>query len=452
MKLEFLGASETVTGSKYLLTIRNRRYLIDCGLFQGKKELRLLNWAPPSFDPREIEAVLLTHGHLDHVGYLPRLVKLGFKGKIYGTRPTLKIASIILKDTAEIQEEEAARANREGYSKHHPALPLYDLHDVKKTIRLFDSIDPDETLELNDGCTATFHHNGHILGSCFIEFKAGRKTLVFSGDIGREEDFLLYPPLKPKKADVLLMETTYGGRLHLEEEGVIPQLERIINETFHRRGTVFIASFAVERAQLLMYMLWQLKKENRIPKMPMVLDSPMGADILDLFKDTSDWHKLSSAECKELAGAFHIVSSFKETLKLVQSSTPRVIIAGAGMLTGGRILNYLEARGQNTADTLVLAGYQAEGTRGRDLLHGAKSLKMYGHYVPFNMHLEQLEGLSAHADQQGLLEWLEDLEEAPEKLFLVHGELSQSEAFKEKLLEVKGWEALIPKLGLEEEV
>jgi metallo-beta-lactamase family protein len=446
MNLVFLGAAKTVTGSKYLVESGRKRILIDCGLFQGLKSLRLLNWERPAVSPDSIDAILITHGHLDHIGYLPRFVKLGFKGRIYATQPTVAIAEITLKDTAKIQEEEAERANKEGYSKHHPAEPLYDLEDVKKTMKLFKVVEEGVPLEIDRDFTARFLYNGHILGSTFIELEANGKRLVFSGDIGREEDFLLYPPKKPKNADVLLMETTYGGREHLDEASVIPELQEIITKTINRQGSVFLASFAVERAQLLMYLLWQLAKNKKIPKVPMILDTPMGADILRLFKASPQWHKLDEKTCQELCSYFNVVKEYKDHVALARSSEEKIVIAGSGMLTGGRILNYLEERGGSDKDTLILTGFQAEGTRGRDLLHGAKELKIYGRYVPFRMELHQLEGLSAHADQEGLLNWLSDLEKAPEALYLIHGEPSQMEVFKQKLKETKGWEAIIPSM------
>lgn len=447
MKLTFLGASGTVTGSKYLLETGDNRIMVDCGLFQGLKELRLLNWQQPEFDPSSIDTILLTHGHLDHTGYLPRLVKLGFKGKIYGTSPTLKIAEIILKDAAKIQEEEAERANKEGYSKHKPALAFYGLEDVTKTTRLFQVADEADWVVIAENIKVRFLYNGHILGSTFIEVEINGKTLVFSGDIGREQDLLLYPPNKPEKADVLLIESTYGGKIHPDEATIIPQLEEIVNETISRGGSLFVPSFAVERAQLLMLMLWQLLKDKRIPKIPMIMDSPMGANVLDLFHHSRKWHKLQPDECDEMCSHFTITSSFKETLEFREDKTPKIVIAGSGMVTGGRILNYLEKRAADINDTLLFAGYQAEGTRGRKILEGEKEIKIYGKIFPFKMQVKQLEGLSAHADQNDLLNWLSKLKTAPGQLFIVHGEKDQAQALQQKLKEQKNWTARLPYLN-----
>lgn len=447
MTLIFLGAAGTVTGSKYLLKTKSKKLMVDCGVFQGLKELRLLNWKQPEYDPKTIDAVLLTHGHLDHTGYLARLVKLGFKGKIYGSEPTMKIAEIILKDSAKIQEEEADRANKGGYSKHKPAEAFYDLKDVEQTVSLFIPSSEGSWHIIEDEFKVRWQYNGHIIGSTFIEVETNGKTIVFSGDIGRKNDLLLYPPKKPIKADILLIESTYGGRFHPEEETIIPELERIVNETIERGGSLFIPSFAVERAQLMMLMLWRLLKEKRIPKIPMIMDSPMGANVLNLFHTYRDWHKLKSNECDEMCSHFRIVSSSRETLELREGNESKIVIAGSGMMTGGRILNYMETRSGNSRDTLLFAGYQAEGTRGRKLLEGAKEIKVYGKWLPFKMHLEHIEGLSAHGDQNDLIDWLSEIKEQPDKVFIIHGETEQAEALSKALEKRKGWQSQLPQLN-----
>ena len=451
IKIHFLGAAGSVTGSKYLLDTGDRKILVDCGLFQGLKELRLKNWEYPPVNVNDIDVILLTHGHMDHTGYLPRLVKQGFKGPIYGTYPTLDIAKIILNDSAKIQEQEAQRANKEGYSKHSPAEPLYDLKDVEQTIPHFKAIPQSQWIPLFDGIKARFQYNGHILGATFIELDVHGKRFVFSGDIGRTNDLLLYPPLKPKKADVLFMESTYGGRFHPEEAEAIPQIEKLVNETIDKGGSLFIPSFSVERAQLMMLIFWRLLKENKIPKVQMIMDSPMGANVLELFHRTRDWHRLEDNECDEMCSHFTVVSSYRETMELRTDNKPKIVIAGSGMLTGGRMLNYLETQAQNPNNTLLFVGYQAEGTRGRKLLEGEKELKVYGKTVSFKMQLAEIEGLSAHADHAELLDWLSDVKEPPEKLFIVHGEKQGAEALKQGIKETYGWESEIPQLyGIEE--
>ena len=452
INIHFLGAAGTVTGSKYLVDTGERKILIDCGLFQGLKELRLKNWEYPPVDVSEIDAVLLTHGHMDHTGYLPRLVKQGFKGAIYGTNPTLDIAKIILNDSAKIQEQEAERANKEGYSKHSPAEPLYTLSDVEKTVPRFKGVPPSQWLPILKDVKARFQYNGHILGATYIELDIHGKRFVFSGDIGRTNDLLLYPPLKPAKADVLFIESTYGGRFHPEEEEAIPQIEKLVNDTINRGGSLFIPSFSVERAQLMMLIFWRLLKEDKIPKVQMIMDSPMGANVLELFHRTRDWHRLEDNECDEMCSHFTVVSSYRETMELRTDNKPKIVIAGSGMLTGGRMLNYLETQAQNPNNTLLFVGYQAEGTRGRKLLEGDKELKVYGKWVPFHMEVAEIEGLSAHADHTELMDWMSKIKNKPERIFIVHGEKESAEALQKGIEETYGWDADIPELYSIEEI
>ena len=446
IKIHFLGAAGTVTGSKYLIDTGDRKILVDCGLFQGIKELRMKNWEYPPVTVKDIDIVLLTHGHMDHTGYLPRLVKQGFKGSILGTNPTLEIAKIILYDSAKIQEQEAERANKDGYSSHSPAEPLYDVEDVNKTVPHFKSVPQSQWIPLYEGIKVRFRYNGHILGATFIELDINGKRFVFSGDIGRINDLLLYAPLKPKKADVLFIESTYGVRFHQQEIDAIPEIEKLVNETINRGGSLFVPSFSVERAQLLMFIFWKLMKENKIPKVQMIMDSPMGADVLELFLRTKDWHKLDYAECAEMCSYFTIVSSYQETMELVHDKKPKIVIAGSGMLTGGRMLNYLETQSENTNNTLLFVGYQAEGTRGRKLLEGADEIKVYGKWVPFKMQVVEIEGLSAHADQAELLDWMKALKTKPGRIFIVHGEKEGAEALQKGIKETYGWDAEIPEL------
>ncbi|MGB5242321.1 MAG: MBL fold metallo-hydrolase [Lutimonas sp.] len=446
IQIQFLGAAGTVTGSKFLVSTDHYRLLIDCGLFQGEKHLRELNWHPLQVAAKEIDVVLLTHGHLDHTGYLPLLVKYGFRGQIMATHPTIDIAKIILSDTAKINEKEAKRANEEGYSKHHPAKPLYTLEEVNHVYHFFKAIPPSRWIELKTDIKVRFSYVGHILGATFIELEISGKRLVFSGDIGRTNDLLLYPPLKPKKADFLFLESTYGGKLHPEESETLPLIEKTVNETVNRGGSIFIPSFSVERAQLLMFILHQLRMQNRIPKIPMIVDSPMGLSVLELFSRTRDWHRLNETSFFQLCSEFEIVSSFQETLEHRDDQKSKIVIAGSGMLTGGRILNYLETQAQHDENTLLFVGFQAEGTRGRKLLEGGKEIKIYGKNIPFRMSVEEIEGLSAHADQDELLNWLDQIKQIPEKVFLIHGEKEASEALRVRLAKDLNWTAQIPKL------
>jgi len=447
ISLRFMGAAQTVTGSKFLVQVGNKHILIDCGLFQGLKPLRLLNWEPFPFDPKKIDLVLLTHGHLDHTGYLPRLVKEGFNGKIWGTAPTLELAKLILRDSARIQEEDAETANRENYSKHHPALPLYTLQEVNETIPLMISQGPDHWLIIDKNIHCRFRYNGHILGAVFIELKIGEKVLVFSGDIGRTNDPLLFAPHQPEQADILLIESTYGDRLHAENAE--EKLAEIVNRTFAKGGTLIVPGFAVERSQLLVYLLYQLRKKGRIPQVPIYFDSPMGTGAMEIFTRFTAWHKLSATECQQVVNEITIIHTLKDTYRLADSRHPKIIVAGSGMATGGRVLTYLARYVGDVTATILLTGYQAEGTRGRALLEGATEIKLFGKYFPVKARIEKIEGVSAHADQQELLDWMNKLEKAPEKVFIVHGEKTSAEALQKKITEQYGYQCEIPYLNQE---
>ncbi|MGK7371646.1 MAG: MBL fold metallo-hydrolase, partial [Candidatus Halalkalibacterium sp. M3_1C_030] len=336
-KVHFLGAAGTVTGSKYLLKFQDKNILVDCGMFQGVKKLRELNWEYLPVSVEDIDLVLLTHGHMDHTGFLPRLIDMGYRGPVWGTPPTLNIAEIILRDSAKIQEEEAKKANKEGYSKHNPAEPLYDTDDVKKTLTHFDNKEEGSWIEVDSNIRVRFQYNGHILGATFIEMEAYGKTFVFSGDVGRKNDPLLKDPKRPDRADILFIESTYGDRLHPETDSD-KKLRDIIKQTIDKQGTLIIPSFAVERAQLLMYLLWQLRKKEQIPPVPIILDSPMGSKVLDLFNRHYDWHKLSQKECEEMSREVRVVESYEETWEIIEEDEPKIVIAGSGMVTGGRVL------------------------------------------------------------------------------------------------------------------
>ena len=445
LQIHFLGAAGTVTGSKYLIEVLDKKIMVDCGLFQGLKKLRNLNWDYLPVDVADVDDVLLTHAHLDHTGYLPRLVKSGFKGKIYGTAPTLDIAEIILRDSAKIQEEEAAQANEKGYSKHSPAKPLYDLKDVDRTLLRFEEVPLDQWLPLFDGIKVRYQYNGHILGATFIEIDAAGKRLVFSGDIGREEDYLLFPPKKPEQADLLFIESTYGDRLH-PEGNIEEELLQIIQQTHQDGGTLIIPSFAVERTQTLMYLLWQLREKGLMPNMPVYMDSPMGANVLHVFHRSAAWHKLPKEDCDKMCDYIQTVSSFRETWEVIDNKSPKIVIAGRRMVTGGRVLTYLTKYLEKPQTRVLLAGYQAEGTRGRQLQEGAHEVKIYGKYYPVKAKIIMLQGLSAHADQRELLNWLSEIKNTPEKVFIIHGEAHPADVLRVKIRDEYGWESEVPEL------
>ena len=446
IKIHFLGASRTVTGSKFLLETSEENILIDCGMFQGLKELREQNWKEMAFDVSSITAVLLTHGHLDHTGYLPRLVKQGFTGKIYGTAPTLDIAKIILLDSAKINEEDAERANEKSYTKHQPALPFYTTEDAERTVKMFVPVTKDAWHSFSENIKYRFRYNGHIIGATFIELALYGKTFVFSGDVGRKDDLLLFPPEKPEWADYLFLESTYGGKLH-PEESVSEKLIALINETVHNRGTLIIPSFAVERLQTLMFLLWKLYNERRIPNIPIFIDSPMGNNVLDVFERFASWHKIPPAEFNAMKHRMNIIASYKETWKTIDDPRPKIVIAGSGMVTGGRVLTYMKQLIDEPTTIILMVGYQAEGTRGRQLLEGAHELKFFGKYFPVKATVEHIESLSAHADQNGILDWLSNIKNIPENTFLIHGEPTSLQTLRVKLEATFSWRVTVPKLN-----
>jgi metallo-beta-lactamase family protein len=446
MKIQFLGGTGTVTGSKTLLEHNDLRILIDCGMFQGLKALRELNWEPLAIEPSSIDFVLLTHGHLDHCGWLPKLINDGFIGKIFCTRPTKQISQLILLDSAKIQEEEASKANKEHFSKHNPAEPLYTVAEAEKVLPYFRVVEKELEVKLSEDCYFRFFQAGHILGACSISLHMDGKEFVFSGDIGQDDDLLMFPPERPKTGDYIFLESTYGNRLHPNND-VFWDLERLINETVSKGGNVIIPSFAVERAQVLMYLLWQLKKQNRIPDIPYIIDTPMGIRVLDVFTENHKWHKRTPNECEEMCRMFTMISDFEDTINAIYDKQPKVVIAASGMITGGRVLSYLERYIDQPENTVMLVGYQAEGTRGRKLLEGAKEIKFYGKYYPVKAKVVLVEGLSAHGDQNDLLNWLRDLQQKPKKIFLVHGENEAADSLRLKITEEFGYDCSVPLLG-----
>jgi metallo-beta-lactamase family protein len=445
VKVHFLGASGTVTGSKFNLETAEKNILIDCGMFQGRKNLRVSNWEPLPVSVPLIDIVLLTHGHLDHTGYLPRLVKAGFKGEIIGTAPTLAITKIILLDSAKINEEEAEMANKEGYSKHKPALPLYSLEDAEKAIALFRTEHENQWIQLSENIRFKFRYNGHIIGSTFIELEISGKRFVFSGDVGRPNDILLDQPVQPKWADFLFVESTYGNKLH-PQHNIEDKLVTLVNKTIYERGILLIPSFAVERLQSLMYIFWKLYKKNKIPNIPIFIDSPMGSNVLSIFERFPKWHKLSMKEYYAMCDHVHIIDSYKKTWETIDDPRPKIVVAGSGMVTGGRILTYLRQFLEKTNTNILLVGFMAEGTRGRALLEGAQELKIFGKFYSVKASVYHEESLSAHADQKELLDWMSSIKNIPERVFLIHGEQDALEGFKEQIENIYKWNVYIPNL------
>ena len=446
IQLHFLGAAGMVTGSKYLVDTGDFRILVDCGLFQGIKKLRKLNWEYLPIPASDIDLVLLTHGHLDHVGFLPRLMNMGFKGEIWASNPTLNVAEIILRDSAKIQEEEAERANREGYSRHRPAKALYTIEDAEKVLPLMKAIHPGEWKEIREGIRVRFRYVGHIIGATFIELDVHGKRLVFSGDVGRMNDELMAEPELPERAEILLIESTYGDRLHPSMDSARKRFREIVTDVVEGGGTLIIPSFAVERAQTMMYLLWKLKDEGLIPDIPLIMDSPMSANVLRVFVNNMDWHKLPYEDCQSIYNSFRIVSEIEETYEVISDHRPKIVIAGSGMITGGRVLHYLQHYISKPSTTVLLVGFQAAGTRGRRLMEHATEIKFFGKYHAVKAKIEHLNGLSAHADQSELLHWMSALKERPEQIHIVHGEAQASDVLRMMIYDNFGWEANIPEL------
>jgi metallo-beta-lactamase family protein len=445
ISIQFLGAAGTVTGSKHLLKTPQGNFLIDCGLFQGLKSLRLRNWEPLPIDLEKLKAVLLTHAHLDHCGALPLLHKQGFRGKVYCTAPTRDLAEIILRDSAKIQEEDAALANKRGYSKHQPAVPLYTTELVEAILLQFETVEADRAVPLASEVTAVFRSNGHILGSTFIEVQCMDRLLLFSGDLGRPQSALLNPPTLPERADYVIMESTYGDRLHPNLQAV-DELADAILDTIRQKGSLLIPSFAVGRAQELMHLINELKKANRIPDVPVFMDSPMGASATEIFRRHPAWHKLSPGQCASIFEEIKIIHKLSDTFDVIDSEGVKIVIAASGMLTGGRVLFYLEKYLENRRNTILLTGFQAEGTRGRALQEGAHELRMHGGYHPVRAQVKSLSAMSGHADQSEMMEWLSHLKEEPKKIFLVHGENGARDAFRLKIETKPGWNVAMPEM------
>lgn len=443
--VQFLGAAETVTGSKYLVSCKGYNLLVDCGLFQGLKNLRELNWMELPFPASKINSVLLTHGHLDHIGYLPRLVNQGFSGPVYCTYPTEDLVEIILRDSAKIQEEEAERANANGYSRHKPALPLYSMKDVEKTLTLLSPLPLQEQHELQAGISFCYRRNAHIPGSSFIELDMCGKRLVFSGDLGRPGDPMLPAPEKPDRADYLFVESTYGDRLH-PDESTEEVLLKIIHESLQNHGPLIVPSFTVDRAQDFMYVIWKLKQENKIPDIPVYLDSPMGTDVSKLFLKYPDWQKLDPGVFRDVFKSTRTVSTVEETRHLARNKHPRIIIAGSGMMNGGRILEYLESHLENPRATIIIPGYQAAGTRGRMISEGAGEIKIRGHYYKVKATIREIRTMSSHADQGEVLDWLSAIGNKPEQVFVIHGEPQAAQALRVKIKDRFGWSCTVPHL------
>ena len=446
MHLTFLGGAGTVTGSKYLVEAGERRILVDCGLFQGYKQLRERNWARLPADPGSIDAVLLTHAHLDHSGYVPLLVRNGFRGPVFTTHATIRLCELLLPDSGHLMEADARFANKHGFSKHKPALPLYDRKDAERALESFRSVPFHEPGALGPGCSALFRRAGHILGAASIELTCAGIRILFSGDLGRYGSATMVDPEAVASADYLLVESTYGNRRH-DPASPAEALEDVIARTARRGGSVIIPAFAVGRSQDLLYHLAGLRDAGRLPDIPVYLDSPMAVNASELFCAHPDETRLTAAQCMNACGVATYVRDVDGSKAIDRDNMPKVINSASGMATGGRILHHLKHYAPDRRNTILLAGFQAGGTRGAALQSGARELKIHGEYVPVRAEVVSLGMLSAHADRDELLRWLGGFEAPPKMTYVVHGEPEAADSFRHEIGERFGWAVHVPEHG-----
>ena len=446
VRLTFLGAAGTVTGSKYLLEIDSIRVLVDCGLFQGLKRLRERNWQPPPVDPKTLDAVILTHAHVDHSGYLPILARAGFRGPVYSTVATGELLSILLPDSARLQEEEAHFANRHRFSKHSPALPLYTQEDAALALTLVRPVNWSKRVDISAGISASFLYAGHVLGaaSVLIESPAGR--ILFSGDLGRSDDLLMRPPAAAAPADCVLIESTYGDRRHVSIDAE-SELAAALSPAIARGGVVVVPTFAVGRAQLLLHLIARLKARRAIPDIPVILNSPMATNVRALYHEHMSDHRLTEEECDAMCAAAHIVQTVDESKRLNRESGPMILLAGSGMATGGRVVHHLKAFASDPKNLVLFTGFQSAGTRGASLVSGAETVKIHGEWVPIRAQIVQLKSTSSHADSGQLVSWLKSAPRVPERVFVTHGEQSAADALRQSLRREITTNVIVPEQG-----
>jgi metallo-beta-lactamase family protein len=455
--ISFYGGVGTVTGSKYLLEHNGKKVLVDCGLFQGLKELRERNWQEPPFNPKEIDAVIITHAHIDHTGYLPRLVKLGFAGKVFTSRATCDLLKILLPDSGRLQEEEAEYRNRKNLTRHAPALPLYDEADANAALELLVPIPNDgNAIEISGGIKASFNVAGHILGASLVlvEMESARENgesikFLFSGDLGHYDQPIVKDPTAPPQADYVMVESTYGNRLHGEVSSE-DQMSEVINESVKRNAPILIPAFAIGRTQEILYLIRELEDSKRVPVLPVRVDSPMAAQATQVYNRFQEEHDeeyasiLASKRHPLRTGSMMTTSSRDESKGLNREQGTRIIISASGMLTGGRVLHHAMRVLPDANATLVFVGYQAAGTTGRRILDGEREVKIFKEWIPVRCRIEKIEGFSAHADWKAVLRWLEGLQNAPQTVFTTHGEPEAAEAMAEHIRERFDWNVVVP--------
>lgn len=441
MRIQFIGATETVTGSKYLLTLGRIKLLIDCGMFQGMKNARQKNWQALPIEPSQIDAVLLTHAHVDHSGYLPALMKKGFKGPIYCSHATRALCRVLLPDAGYLQEEDARYANLRKFSRHQPADPLYTEQDAIKVLKQFKVLSTDQSHRLFEDCQIRLRPVGHILGATSIRINSEGKSITFSGDVGRPDDLIMPPPESIKNTDYLVVESTYGDRLH-PQMNAYTEMREIINRTLKRGGIVLMPAFAVGRAQLALHIIEHLRAQQEIPKVAVFLNSPMAISATELFFDYQEKHRLNQAQCKSIDHMVTFAKTKAESIELVMRKDPCIIISASGMASGGRVLHHLKALLPNPKNSVLFLGYQAAGSRGFNLTHGHTKIKIHGGYVPVNAEIHNLEALSSHGDYQQIINWLKTLAE-PKKTFITHGEAVAADAMRCHIKQQLGWQQVI---------
>lgn len=447
VNITFLGGTGTVTGSKYLVQHNGKQLLVDCGLFQGYKQLRLRNWRPLPVEPNHVDAVILTHAHLDHSGYLPLLVREGFKGKVWCTPATADLVRILLPDSGHIQEDDAAFANRKGFSKHAAALPLYTEDDARNSLKRLKTFHLHDGFEPIPGWHAQFTGAGHILGATSLLLEVGGKRILFSGDLGRTDDVLMHPPEPPPPADVVLIESTYGDRVH-PVDNLADELAPALTRVAARGGSAVVPVFAVGRAQALLHTLAELKAAGTIPRhLPVYLDSPMAIHTSGLFAQHLGEHRLTAQQCHAMEHVATMTRTPDESKAIAHHHGPKVILSASGMATGGRVLHHLANQLPDHRNMVILTGYQAPGTRGALLANGATTLRMHGQDIAVRAEVVQLQAASAHADSNQLIGWLQLLPAAPANVFVVHGDAEAADQLRQRINHELHWPATVPEHG-----
>ena len=446
MRLSFHGAAGTVTGSRYLIEDESRRILVDCGLFQGYKQLRLRNWTPPAFEPQSIDAVVLTHAHIDHSGYLPRLIQEGFRGPIYCSEPTRDLCSILLPDSGHLFEADAEYARRRGFSRHDPPLPLFTEEEGRRALGQFRPIAVGEEVSLGGRLGFQLFPVGHILGACGAAFTSAAGRLVFTGDLGRSHDLVMRPPSPRPVCDWLVVESTYGNRRHITSDAEA-ELAAAVQPVIERGGTVVIPAFAVGRTQLLLALLARLIDAGKLSGVPVVVDSPMATSVTSLYSHHKAWHKLDERECQRAFDRVTYARTPEQSKALDAEPSPKIIVSASGMATGGRVVHHLKAFAPDPRNMILLAGFQAGGTRGASLLAGEESIKIHGEWVSVRAQVQYLEMLSAHADADEIVAWCGAHPESPREAFITHGEPDAADTLRRRLQNELGWAATVPAHG-----